>query len=200
MKNMRVVVFASFDDFQLALSSDEINYVLVASAYTRYDQEITPIYQLTLAGHDTFRYVVISLAPEWNRDKIGSGIIGIVNTVGRDNTRLMAEDLLKNKFKRIKQVSRLSDLYPLLALGNANYVMFPQRILQEVQRDFTAKPFEVLQTAETSLPVIAEIKAKSHKNAAVFAKINVKTLTVLGMDGLKPLAHPRLGKEVKEEL
>ncbi len=189
-KNFKVMAFGNFEDFQTAMTNEDVGFVVVPSSYTKYYQDVTPIYQLTSDGKTSFRFLVVSLAPEWNQDKISEGTAGVVNMIGREKTKFLVEELIENKkFKRIKQVSKISDLYPLLALGNAQYAIFSPQDLEAVKAEFTSKPIQVVKTIEISYPVIGVVKSKKPKHGEDLAKLKAATLKVLGMDGIKAVAN-----------
>jgi hypothetical protein len=186
LKNLKVLAFGTFDDFQTAITTEDITFALVPSAYIRYFDDFEAAWQLTLEGKTTFQEVVVSLDPAWNEAKLGQGIVGVINTVGRDKTRTMVNDLLGGRsFKRLKQVSKIADLYPLLALGNAQYAIFSPHNLDLVKAEFSSKPIQVLRTAEVLHPVIAIRKSRKGGEGTNFLKISPKTLKTLGVDGIK---------------
>lgn len=186
LKDLKVLAFGSFEDFQTAVVSDDITFALVPSAYIRYFNDFEALYQLTLDGQASFQEIVVSLDPAWNEQKLSEGIVGTINTVGRDKTRKMVEDRLNGRsFKRLKQVSKIADLYPLLALGNAQYAIFSPHDLDLVKKEFASKPIQVLRTAEVLHPVIAVRKDRKGRNSSFFLKLSPTTLKALGVNGVK---------------
>jgi hypothetical protein len=186
LKDLKVLAFGTFEDFQTAVVSDDITFALVPSAYIRYFDDFEALYQLTLDGQASFQEIVVSLDPAWNEQKLSEGIVGTINTVGRDKTRKMVEDRLSGRnFKRLKQVSKIADLYPLLALGNAQYAIFSPHDLDLVKKEFASKPIQVLRTAEVLHPVIAVRKDRKGRNSGFFLKLSPTTLKALGVNGVK---------------
>ncbi len=186
LKDLKVLAFGTFEDFQTAVVSDDITFALVPSAYIRYFDDFEGLYQLTLDGQAGFQEIVVSLDPAWNEEKLSQGIVGAINTIGRDKTRKMVDDLLNGRsFKRLKQVSKISDLYPLLALGNAQYAIFSPHNLDLVKTEFASKPIQVLRTAEVLYPVVAVRKNKKGRNSNFFLKLKPETLKTLGVNGIK---------------
>ncbi|WP_141736656.1 hypothetical protein [Oligoflexus tunisiensis] len=186
LKHLKVLAFGTFEDFQTAVTTEDITFALVPSAYIRYFDDFEAAWQLTLDGKATFQEVVVSLDPTWNEAKLGQGIVGVINTVGRDKTRKMVNDLLGGRsFKRLKQVSKIADLYPLLALGNAQYAIFSPHNLDLVKAEFASKPIQVLRTAEVLHPLIAVRKSRKGREGNHFLKLSSRTLETLGVDGVK---------------
>lgn len=185
-KNLKVVAFGNFEDFQTSVDAEAMDFAIVPSVYLKYYSQFQPIFQMTAAGKTTFKYLLVSLDPSWNKDRIGQGTAGIVNTIGRDKTKALVDELMANKtFKRIKQVSKVADLFPLLALGNANYALFSPQDLEKVLKDFTSKPVHVLETIEVAYPVVCIKKGKSSPLASQLGKLRPETLKVFGMDGME---------------
>ncbi len=193
LKDIKVLAFASFEDFQTAVTSEDITYALVPSAYFQYFSEFEAIYQLTQDGQASFRNIVVSLDPSWNEEKFSQGIVGAINTVGRDKTKTMVEEICAGKkVKRVKQVSKIADLYPLLALGNAQYAIFSPHDLELVKSEFASKPIQAFRTSEVQLPLIGIRKTKKGHSADFFLKLNPTTLRLLGVNGVK--ANPNQEK------
>jgi hypothetical protein len=186
LKNLKVLAFGTFEDFQTSVVSDDITFALVPSAYIRYFDDFEALYQLTLDGQASFQEVVVSLDPAWNEEKLSQGIVGAINTIGRDKTRKMVDDRLNGRsFKRLKQVSKIADLYPLLALGNAQYAIFSPHDLDLVKKEFASKPIQVLRTAEVLHPIIAVRKSRKGRSSNFFLKLSPTTLKTLGVNGIK---------------
>ncbi|HYX33516.1 MAG: hypothetical protein M3Q07_13280 [Pseudobdellovibrionaceae bacterium] len=186
LKNVKVLAFGSFEDFQTAVTSENITFALVPSAYIRYFDDFEGLYQLTLDGKSTFQDVVVTLDPAWNEARLDQGIVGAINVIGREKTRKMVEDLLAGKsFKRLKQVSKIADLYPLLALGNAQYAIFSPHDLDMVKAEFASKPIQVFRTGDVLHPLITVRKTKKSKNGDFFLKLSPSTLKTLGVNGIK---------------
>jgi len=186
LKDLKVMAFGTFEDFQTAVTSDDITFALVPSAYIRYFDDFEALFQLTLDGKQGFQEIVVSLDPAWNEEKLSQGIVGVINTVGRDKNRKMVDDLLGGKgFKRLKQVSKIADLYPLLALGNAQYAIFSPYDLELVKTEFASQPIQVLRTTEILHPLIAVRKTKKGRGKDFFLKLSPATLKTLGVNGIK---------------
>lgn len=186
LKDLKILAFGTFEDFQTAVISDDVTFALVPSAYIRYFEDFEPLYQLTLDGQASFQEVVVSLDPAWNEQKLSEGIVGTINVVGRDKTRKMVEDRLNGRsFKRLKQVSKITDLYPLLALGNAHYAIFAPHDLDLVKKEFSSKPIQVMRTAEVLHPIIAVRKDRKGKSGSFFLKLSPATLKSIGVNGIK---------------
>lgn len=172
----------------MSIDSEDVNFVIVPSAYVKYYENYTPIYQLTAEGKSKFQYVIVSLEAAWDQSKIAEGTAGVINTIGRDKTKFLVEELLASKkFKRVKQVSKLPDLYPLLALGNAQYAIFAPRDLEQVKEEFSSKPIQVVKTIEVPYPLVCIKKNSNAKAAEIFTKIKAETFRSIGMDGVKAL-------------
>ncbi|RYZ93144.1 MAG: hypothetical protein EOP06_01985 [Proteobacteria bacterium] len=182
-----ITVFVNFEDFQKALKSSEYTHGLVPSGLLKYDASLEPQFQLTIKGAQTFKYEVVSLDSTWNKDKIPEGTVGMVNVVGRENAKVYTEELLAPmKFKRVKQVSKIGDLYPLLALGNANYAIFDPKDLEMAQKDFTSKPLKVVETVEQGFPVFIAKKGTPVNAAFDPTKMSADSFALIGYDAAIP--------------
>ena len=185
-KGVKVLAFGSFEDFQLGLVSEDFNYVLVPGWYLQFFHDVKPIYQLTGGGQATFHFSVISLTPEWDKARLKEGIIGVVNLVGRDKTKSLVNFLLDHQpVKRIKQVSRGSEIYPLLALGNAQYALVTPQNIAAIKAEFALSPMIVSQSVAVPYPVIGSLKSKGSATSIPFSKISTNTLKLLGVDGIR---------------
>lgn len=190
LSDVKVVAFANFDDFQTTLNNESINYAMVPSSYPKYFGDFEAIFQFTVSGKKSFRYQVITLDSTWSKERISEGTAGIINTFGREKTRLFLSEIMINaKFKRIKQVSKVSDLLPLLLLGNANYAVISPLDLAKAKKDFTSQPIVISETREISYPIISVRKGKLSSFAERFKQLDPGTLKLMGFDGIQSVSN-----------
>ena len=155
----------------------------------RYIAGFEPIFQFTLNDKKSFKYSVISIESKWDSTKLNEGSVGIVDEVGRKNIKPYMEEIMAGKkFKRIKQVGKVADLFPLLSLGNVNYIIIAPHDLDILKREFATKTYKIVDTIDINYPVLSIKTSYDVKKAEKFEKISKIALKTLGFDGIIKLA------------
>ncbi len=187
-----ITVFAQYKDFELAVAKVPFDIAILPSIYfkTSKDKAYSPGLQFTRKGEMHFRYQVFSMDKDWDIKRLGEGSIGFVEEIDRQQAKVLVKDLLDGKeFKRIKPVPRSQDLYPMLALGNSNYIMISPWVWESVKRDLVAEPNKVVTTLEIPYPQLGYLTKKGElaKGLKDFLAIGKDALEALGFDGIKGL-------------
>ncbi|MDQ3235283.1 MAG: hypothetical protein M3Q07_26025 [Pseudobdellovibrionaceae bacterium] len=177
--------FARFEDFTFSLGSDPYEFAILPSVLPRYLPEFEPVFQFTLGSAKSFKYSIISIDSKWDKSKLATGVGGMVDEVGRKNIKLYVESLMAGqKFKRIKQVGKVIDLFPMLSLGNVDYIVISPRDLEHLKKEFTTRTYKVVDTIEVDYPVLCIKNGYDKKKAQKFERISKATLSALGFDGI----------------
>ena len=192
MAAKKVVVYAKFSEFESAQQADPAKFIIVPSAFVKYNKDYSPALQFTKGGKDEFQYLLLSIHDKWNKDSIGTGVVGLVEQLGRKERKEYTEFLMGgNGFKRIKVVTKIEDLFPLLALDNADYIFIEPDQHEKLKEKFKAQTNLVAKTVAVGFPVVCVKGDASAADLAAFKKISSQTLQALGFDGL---SEPRKGK------
>lgn len=177
--------FAKFDDFTFALEAENFQFAILPSVTPRFLPEFEPLLQFTVSNSRTFKYSVISIDSKWDKSRLSEGIAGIVDEVGRKNIKFHVEGLMAGKrFKRIKKVGKLVDLFPLLSLGNVDYILIAPGDLDSLKKDFATKTYKIVDTIDVNYPVLCAKKGYDARSAERFEKMSKATLKALGFDGI----------------
>jgi hypothetical protein len=189
LSETNVMAFSKFRDFSGMKKLSNFEYALLPSTYLDYYDDYTPIYQVTKGNKSSFEYLIVSLERKWNLDNLKNGVIGLVDIVGRLNTKPFLSKLLNNKaFRRIRRVSKARDLYPMLALGNVNYILVSPYNFARIQKNTQAKHFMVLKSIKVKYPMIFVRKGSKATQSKNFKNIDSSTLKVLGFDSIVAIA------------
>lgn len=185
LQGIAMSAFAKLDDLSYALESEEFHFAILPSVTPRYLPAFEPLLQFTVNNSSTFRYSVISINTKWDKSRLSEGIAGIVDEVGRKNIKLHVDALMAGKrFKRIKQVGKLIDLFPLLSLGNVDYILIAPRDLEELKKEFATKTYKIVDTIETNYPVLCVKSGYDTRNVGRFERMSQTSLKALGFDGI----------------
>ena len=158
--------------------------MIAPSEYLDYNKKYKGAAQFQMKGKTSFKYDVVSISKDWDASKIEKGSVGVVQVLGRKETKKQLKALVGKKFKKIKRVTKIEDLFPLLALENANYILISPHAYQAVKDKFRADINYIKKSKDVGFPVIAVAAGASAKD---LHKINKNTLKALGFDGVNKL-------------
>ena len=182
---LEITVFGQFREFDSANKS-KAKYVIMPSSWAKYNTDYKPVYQLGKKGQTNTKLMILTTKPDWTMANIGKGKVGIVDELGRKNTKTYVLDIA-GKFKLIKRVTKPEDLMPLLVLENADYIIISSDNYEVLKKKFTAKTIKVGETKTVDHPVICVLKDTPESEVEKLGKISPETLKALGYSELKKL-------------
>ena len=185
LAGIAVTAFAKYRDFSFDLTADAPTYVIVPSAFARFDKRYRPVLQFTHAGRKTFRYEVLSLGGKWTAANFAKGSVGIVGQLERRQMKAYVDDLTKGgtPFRSFETVTKVEDLLPLLALENVNYILIEPENYETLKGQLATKVIKVGESVEVDEPVLC-VQASGRGDAGPFRKLSPGTLKGLGFDGV----------------
>jgi hypothetical protein len=178
-------VFVKFDDFLESTQQKPFDFAVLPSFYSKYYTDYKPAFRFKRGGAESFRYLILSLEKQWTLEKINEGTVGIVDEFGRENMKKYISTIIKNReIKKLKRVTKYDDIFPLLAMGNADYTMIPQGMMDHLKEKYKSNPIEVARSEEVNNPEIYVKSSLAADAAPDFTKLSSATLKAFGFDSL----------------
>jgi hypothetical protein len=189
LKSLDIVVFAKFKEFENLNQKTPFDYAILPSSYHHFYSTYKPILQFTAKGNLKFQYVLLSLNKPGTPDDIAKSTVGIVDELGRSQMKkYVQETLLKGTSpKAVKTVTKVEDLFPLLALNNADYILVKPDDLKFIKEKYESKPHEYTKGAAIPFPRIYAKKSQASSNSIDFKKLSKETLGLLNFDDVAPI-------------
>ena len=184
LSGTNVTVFGKFREFASSVKSSKPKYIIVPSSFLTINSDYKPVYQFALNGQTSFKYLVLSTKPEWNKDSMAKGNVGIVDELGRTGTKKFVQDNV-GKFKLVKRVTKTDDLMPLLVLENAQFIMIRPKNYEILKKKFTAKTIKVMESKTVDHPVICVLKDTPQAEIDKLGKLSPATIKALGYTEVK---------------
>lgn len=185
LSGMQVTVFGQFREFDSANKS-KAKYLIVPSSFVKYNPEYKAVYQFGKDGQTNTKLMILATKPEWTKEKFASGKVGIVDELGRKDTKTYVADIA-GKFKLIKRVTKPDDLMPLLVLENADFIIIRSDNYEILKKKFTAKTIKVGETKTVDHPVICVLKDTPESEVNKLGSLSPETIKALGYTELKKL-------------
>jgi hypothetical protein len=158
LPGLAVTAFSRFRDFEEALGTRPPDAVL-ALAPLLASQNLTPVLQGVRGGQEREPYVL--LAPMNLDGSIAGKVIGVVDLLGRDRTQDLVGKLVGTPDVKIKRVTKIEDLLPLLQFAVADAVLVPAEAVKEVtERSRLPLSVRTLPDAYVGLPAIGSLNSK----------------------------------------
>ncbi|MCH2206443.1 MAG: hypothetical protein MK132_11295 [Lentisphaerales bacterium] len=184
LQGTEITVFGKFSEFSSSLKNSKPKFLMVPAAYVKYNPDYKAVYQFTKGGQRNFKFMILSVKDEWNKDSMAKGSVGIVDELGRKQTSAFIKDQVGD-FKRVKRVTKTDDLMPLLVLENANFIIIRPKNYEILKAKFTAKTNLVGESKTIDYPVICALKDTPDNEISKFANLSQAAIKALGFDELK---------------
>lgn len=164
VKSTDVLVFGKHDDFITRVKADQPDAIITKTVLI-FDQ--LGDYEVLLNGQRNgkaeTRYVILSISKPLNIESINSStVIGIVNFLGRTGIESFSKQFFPTA-PRLKRVSKVGDLLPLLSLNIAAGILiedvFVDYFKTTSQLNFFVTPLPVLINGTVGFAVKKERKA-----------------------------------------
>jgi hypothetical protein len=157
---LEVTVFGRFRDFEEAMSSRKPDGV-VAIAPLVASLNVPVVLQGNRGDHDWESYVLLSPGQPLEGSLSGK-MIGVVDLLGRDGTQDFVTKLLKTPDVKLKRVTKMEDLLPLLQFSAADGVLVPAAAVKSVtERSRLPLRVRELPDARVGLAAVGVVNAKA---------------------------------------
>lgn len=188
LSSTEIFVFSKFKDFEIALKSRSFDYIITNSYYFGYSKNDYNIqFQFLVDGKETFELKLISLSAKKGKKDIKSATIAAVQTLGRRDMKKFIEEIFKiATVKRVKNIAKAQDIFPILAMNNAEFAIASPEMLTQMAKDYPAKPIEVLSSIPLKHLIVAR-KITANNRSINFSNLNEKSLADLGVTAVKSL-------------
>ena len=130
LKGLNVTVFGRFRDFEEAMASNRPDALLGARALVG-SQNAPVALQGWRGTRDWEPWSLVSVGAPLSASLSGKAI-GVVDLLGRRATQDFVADLLRTPELKLKRVTKLEDLLPLLQLAAADAVLIPSAEVKTV--------------------------------------------------------------------
>lgn len=158
LPELAVTVFGRFRDLEERMVAERPDAVMALGPLLTL-QGVEPAVQGTREGKDKEPYVLLQSSAG---NVIGAGkTIGVVEVLGRSGTRDLVVSLLKNNEVKLKYVTKLEDLLPLLQFAAADAVLVPRAAVRTFQeRSRLPLVAKELPGAEVGLPAVGVLNPR----------------------------------------
>jgi hypothetical protein len=182
LPELGITVFGRYRDFEDAVNSGHPD-ALVSITPVLESRGKKPSLQGLRGGKGTEPYVLASVGQPLAGSLAGK-TIGVVDLLGRDGTQSFIAGLLKTENVKIKRVTKIEDLLPLLEFAAADGVVLPRSMLAKfVERTRLSVKTRELPGAQVGLPAVAVLNpAVRDAVLGAFQKMDGATKNMLGID------------------
>ncbi len=182
LPDLAVTVFGRFRDFEEVFSSAQPDAVLCITPVIEYRGERVTL-QGKRDGEGVEPYVLASTGRPLDGPLAGK-TIGVVDMMGREGTQSFLNRLLKTNDVKMKRVSKIEDLLPLLEFSGADGVVLPgaavPRLLERTRLPIKTRE---LQDGLVGLPAVAVLNdAVRDVIVRSFHDLDPATNRLLGID------------------
>jgi hypothetical protein len=184
LKGRSVTVFGAFTEFKTSLGSAPSQFVIAPSSFAKYNPDYRPLGQFELNGKSSFKYQLLSADASWTKEKCKEGTVGVVEELGRNELKGYLQEVLGD-FKKIKRVTKPDDLFPLLALGDAHYIVVTPEDLAKLKEKYQTKTFAVGESTEVQYPMIYAHKSVPPESAGKALQLAPATIAGLGFSKIE---------------
>jgi hypothetical protein len=131
LPKLSVIVFGRFRDFQDALAARRPD-AIVALHPVLTSFKVPVVLQGLRADQDWEPYVVLSTHSETIDGPLEGKVIGVIDILGRNDTQAFVNKLVGTEHLKLKRVTKVEDLLPLLQFSAADGVLVPGTAVKSV--------------------------------------------------------------------
>lgn len=182
LPSLTVTVFGRFRDFEEAMASRRPDAVVALHPLLS-SQNVPVALQGQRADHDWELYVLLSPGAAIEGSLDGK-VIGVVDLLGRDGTQQFVTKLLKTDDLKLKRVTKMEDLLPLLQFSAADAVLVPAAAVRSVtERSRLPLKVREMPDARVGLPAVGVLNSKVRDLVVKqIQALDGETNRVLGVD------------------
>jgi hypothetical protein len=181
LPGLTVTVFGRFRDFEEAMSTRKPDGVVALQPLL--SSLSVPVALQGLRGNSDWEpYVLLSTGPL--DGSLSSKVVGVVDLLGRDGTQEFVARLLKTSDIKIKRVTKMEDLLPLLQFAAVDGVLVPAAGVKAItERSRLSLRVRELPEARVGLLAVGVLNAKTRE---LFVKqvqtLDAETNRTLGVE------------------
>jgi hypothetical protein len=182
LPRLAVTVFGRFRDFEKALDMKRADVALALEPLLT-SRNIRPTLQGIRGGKEWEPYVLLSAGASFEGGAAGK-VVGVVEFLGRTGTQEFVDKLLKTQNVRLKRVTKMEDLLPLLQFSAADGVLVPETAVKAIT-DRSRLKLRVfpLPDARVGLPGVAVFKSNVRDLVVgQFQNLDSEAFRALGID------------------
>jgi len=182
MPQLAVTVFGRFRDLEDAMQTRRPDALLGLHALL-IELGVPPPEQGIRGNLDWEPYVLLSLQGALDGPLDGK-VVGVVDYLGRTGTQAFVAKLLGTTDIKLKRVTKMEDLLPLLQFSAADAVLVPEASVKEMT-DRSRLPLRPrhLPDSRVKLPAVAVLNAQARDRVvSQLQRIDVETLRLFGID------------------
>jgi hypothetical protein len=173
LPGLEITVFGRFRDFEEAMTARRPDAVVALNALLA--SQNVPIALQGLRGENDWEPYVLLSPGQPLEGSLSGKVIGVVDLLGRNGTQEFVAKLLKTPDVKLKRVTKMEDLLPLLQFSAADGVLVPSAAVKSVtERSRLPLRVRELPDARVTLPAVGVLNAKTKPLA-------IKQ--ILGLDG-----------------
>jgi hypothetical protein len=183
LKALNVTVFGRYRDFEEALTTNRPDALLGLRALIQ-SQNAEVFLQGLRGQQDWEPYSLISAGATPLKGVYTGKVIGVVDLLGRRGTQEFVAGLLKTPEIKLKRVTKLEDLLPLLQLSAADAVLIPSSEVKAItEHSKLVHQVEEVPDGRVGLPAVSVLNPK-WKELVVkqILKLDGETNRTLGVD------------------
>src|SRR4051812_942017 len=159
LPSLAVTVFGRFRDFEEAMSARRPDAVVALQPLLS-SLSVPVVLQGTRGEHEWEPYVLLTTGAAVDGSLAGK-VIGVVDLLGRNGTQDFVTKLLKTPDLKLKRVTKMEDLLPLLQFSAADGVLVPAAAVKGVtERSRLALKVRELPEAKVGLPAVGVLNAR----------------------------------------
>ena len=188
--DLKFTVFGRQKDFAKTLKNTPPDAVLAHKpVIERLQQDLEQVLQGTRGGKDSQKYVLVSVDQGLDPANFGALNVGAVDLLGRRQMPKFVANLLGVPKIKVKRVTKVEDLLPLLQFSMADAVMLPpDRVENFKKKSALNLQITAVDAALVGLPSVA-VLPNGKRQAVIDAmqKVNAQVMTRMGVDLWKKL-------------
>jgi hypothetical protein len=159
LPGLAVTVFGRFRDFEEAMTARRPDAVIGLQVLLG-ARNLPVLLQGHRGDKDWEPYVLLSTGAAVDASLSGK-MIGVVDLLGRDGTQEFATKLLKTTDLKLKRVTKVEDLLPLLQFSAVDAVLVPAAAVKSIsERSRMEMHVRELPEARVGLPAVGIVNAK----------------------------------------
>jgi|SRR3954453_1034851 hypothetical protein len=173
LPSLAVTVFGRFRDFEEAMSARRPDAVVALQPLLS-SLSVPVVLQGTRGEHEWEPYVLLTTGAAVDGSLAGK-VIGVVDLLGRNGTQDFVTKLLKTPDLKLKRVTKMEDLLPLLQFSAADGVLVPAGAVKSItERSRLALKVRELPDAKVGLLAVGVLSARAR---------DVTVKQIQGLDG-----------------
>ncbi|MCJ8330658.1 MAG: hypothetical protein HRT89_05940 [Lentisphaeria bacterium] len=182
LSGFTITVFGKFSELKKQHKASPADALIIPSSFSKFNKGYKDSMQFTLKDKKSFNYLLLSIVKGKNKNQLSTESIGIVDELGRKDTKKYVHRLL-GKVKRIKRVTKPDDLMPLLALQNASVILVRPHVYEILKLKYATETFEVSKSIDIPFPVLTVKEGLSADKLEKLKSVSEATIKGLGYSG-----------------